>query len=75
MKKRTAKKPVTKPRIVTVHQGEDGQFYWREQGRNGQITQDSEGYTRLADAVRAAKAHCAAKRVFVDTTHNLKGNA
>ena len=55
------------PHKVSVSQGIDGQFYWRERAVNGEITCSSEGFTRLADAERAAKAHVEAGRIFVST--------
>lgn len=70
MMKKKAKKRVTKKRAVhtvrVVPWGVD-QFSWNETAANGQITAPAgEGYTRREDAVRAAKDHCDAKRVFVE---------
>lgn len=38
-----------------VFQGADGQWYWQLVAPNGEITAQSEGYTREADARRAIR--------------------
>ena len=40
---------------IEVWQGKDRQWYIRLIASNGRISADAEGYTRKADAIRAAK--------------------
>lgn len=57
-----------RPHVVEVLRTEHDAdaFYWREKGANGEITCTShpETFTREADAWRAARQHCAARRVL-----------
>jgi Domain of unknown function (DUF1508) len=43
------------PHIVIFHGGGPQPWYWRAIGANGEIMAASEGYTRKASAVRAAR--------------------
>lgn len=45
------------PRTAKIEllKGRDGQWYWHRRASNGQITDQSEGYTRKDSAKRAAK--------------------
>lgn len=57
---------IWKPRpthTVTVIVHGDG-WGWHEKGANGEITCHSERYPTAANAERAARDHCLAKRVF-----------
>lgn len=38
-----------------IFKGEDAQWYWRLVGKNGETVCSSEGFTRRASAVKAAK--------------------
>ncbi len=38
-----------------IFKGEDKQWYWRLVGKNGETVASSEGYTRRANAIKAAK--------------------
>jgi hypothetical protein len=53
-----------KPRTVVVFQRLDGQWMWHEKGANGEITCSSEGFASKENAERAARDHCAARRIF-----------
>lgn len=46
---------MTRPVHFEVFRGEDG-WYWRVRAANGEITAQSEGYTRHRDALRAMHA-------------------
>lgn len=39
---------------ITVFKGKDSQWYWNLKARNGQVMAQSEGYTKKANAERAA---------------------
>ena len=56
------------PHRVTVQQakGKNGLYFWHEQSGNGEITCHSETFTRHADAIRAARAHCESPRVYIE---------
>lgn len=38
-----------------IFKGEDGNWYWRLVGKNGEIAAQSQAYTRRSNAIRAAK--------------------
>ncbi len=61
-----------RPNKVTVEPGHNNNYHWVERAPNGEITGCSEVFnadTRVkskAQAIRAAKDHVAAQRVFVE---------
>lgn len=59
-------RPQPKPHTVTPFHGLDGAWRWHERGANGEITCTSEAFDSKSNAERAARDHCAAKRVYVD---------
>lgn len=57
--------PYVAPHTVTVSFGVT-HWYWHEKGANGEITCSSEAFDSKSNAERAARAHVAAQRVYVD---------
>src|SRR3954468_8495485 len=54
---------------LEVFEGEDGQYYYRAIGRNGETLNTSEGYTRRATAAdEAGKVYPNIKITFVSST-------
>lgn len=49
-----------------VHQGQDGQWYYRIVAPNGETIATSEGYTRKADAIRAVENNVPDAELEVD---------
>jgi uncharacterized protein YegP (UPF0339 family) len=53
----------TRRKTIEVFKGTDGQWYWHLRAGNGEIVTQSEGYTRKASALRAAKREYPTARV------------
>lgn len=56
------------PELIIVFRGDDGKWYWNAKASSGEVTQQSEGYSRKQSAVRSAEreAEGSGRQVVVD---------